>query len=275
MQFVTKCCRNQLFSMRSPHNCARIEGIQDYCRISVDYDIIQEFSEKFSKYLKSPIFFKIIQSSFRGIIEFQLNFILLSDWNFLAARSRLVSGTLVLAVLPDAPVAAGHVPAVRKAVLLGTDTGRGERPASCPTRSTSGPVGQLPIFGKISAKCRSFSAVSAPICASKYAFCSIFQNLPDYHAENFEICQNLANFTTFANFLLNLHENCCFFKPIFCENFEIAAVQKDANLVELEKCCQMHIFLQNFVFIQPRTSPPKICKILLIFPILLTLTPNP
>ena len=39
-------------------------------------------------------------------------------------------------------------------------------------------------------------------------------------------------------------------------------MQKDANLVELEKCCQPHIFLQNFVLIQPRTSPPKICKIL-------------
>ena len=45
-------------------------------------------------------------------------------------------------------------------------------------------------------------------------------------------------------------------------------MQKYANLVELEKCCQTHIFLQNFVLIQPRTSPPKICKIL---PILLTL----
>ena len=29
------------------------------------------------------------------------------------------------------------------------------------------------------AKCCSFSAVSAPIFATKYAFCSIFQNLPD------------------------------------------------------------------------------------------------
>ena len=37
-------------------------------------------------------------------------------------------------------------------------------------------------------------------------------------------------------------------------------MQKYANLVELEKCCQMHIFLQNFVLMQPRTSPPKICK---------------
>ena len=43
-------------------------------------------------------------------------------------------------------------------------------------------------------------------------------------------------------FLLKFHENCCSFKPIFCENFEIAAVQKDANLVELKKCCRTHVF---------------------------------
>ena len=41
--------------------------------------------------------------------------------------------------------------------------------------------------GKISAKCCSFSAVLAPIFARKYAFCSIFQNLPDSQAEIFEI----------------------------------------------------------------------------------------
>ena len=68
--------------------------------------------------------------------------------------------------------------------------------------------------------------------------------------------------------LLKIAKNC------FLLKIEIAAVQNDANLVELEKCCQTHISLQNFVLIQPRTSPPKICKILLIFPILLTLTPN-
>ena len=51
-------------------------------------------------------------------------------------------------------------------------------------------------------------------------------------------------------------------------------MQKDANLVELEKGCQTHIFLQNFVLIQPRTSPPKICKILKKLPILLTLNPH-
>ena len=32
------------------------------------------------------------------------------------------------------------------------------------------------------------------------------------------------------------------------------------NLVDFEKCCQTHIYLQNFVLIQPRTSPPKNCK---------------
>ena len=37
---------------------------------------------------------------------------------------------------------------------------------------------------KISAKCCSFSAVSALIFARKYAFFSIFQNLPDYPLEH-------------------------------------------------------------------------------------------
>ena len=41
-------------------------------------------------------------------------------------------------------------------------------------------------------------------------------------------------------------------------------MQKCATLVELEKCCQTHIFVQNFVLIQPRTSPPKNCKKMLV-----------
>merc|ERR1719359_1653503 len=56
------------------------------------------------------------------------------------------------------------------------------------------PARNLPVFGKISAKCCSFSAVSAPIFARKYAFCRIFQNF--------------ANFATFAIFLLNFHKKC-------------------------------------------------------------------
>ena len=47
--------------------------------------------------------------------------------------------------------------------------------------------GRRQFFGKMLAKCCSFSAVSAPIFAKKVAFCSIFQNLPDYQAEIFEI----------------------------------------------------------------------------------------
>ena len=76
---------------------------------------------------------------------------------------------------------------------------RGPRPERSATRRP---------IGKISAKCCSFSAVSAPIFARKYAFCSIFQNLPDFLAKNFEIWQSFANFVTFAKILLNFHENC-------------------------------------------------------------------
>ena len=42
-------------------------------------------------------------------------------------------------------------------------------------------------------------------------------------------------------------QNCWFFKTFFSKIFEIAAVQKFAHLVELEKFCQTHIFLQKFV----------------------------
>ena len=52
-------------------------------------------------------------------------------------------------------------------------------------------------------------------------------------------------------------------------------MQKYAHLVELEKCCQTHILLQNFVLIQPRTSPPKICKNLKNLPILPPLPLSP
>ena len=34
-------------------------------------------------------------------------------------------------------------------------------------------------------------------------------------------------------------------------------MQKCAHLVDLEKCCQTHVLLQNFVSIQPRTSLVK------------------
>ena len=71
-----------------------------------------------------------------------------------------------------------------------------------------GTQSQRASVGKISAKCCSFSAVSAPIFARKYAFDSIFQNLPDYLTEIFEIWQYFKKFATFAKILLNFHENC-------------------------------------------------------------------
>ena len=45
-------------------------------------------------------------------------------------------------------------------------------------------------------------------------FCNIFQNLPDYAVDFFEIWQTFAKFLTFTQFLLNFHENCRFSKPI-------------------------------------------------------------
>ena len=59
---------------------------------------------------------------------------------------------------------------------LGHDGERGRLLVASAIRESA----KLPIFGNISTKFRSFSAVSAPIFASKYAFCGIFQKLPDY-----------------------------------------------------------------------------------------------
>ena len=62
-------------------------------------------------------------------------------------------------------------------------------------------------FGTYDERLATFSAVSASIFASRKAFVSIFQNLPDYLAEIFENWQIFANFATFAIFLLHFHEN--------------------------------------------------------------------
>ena len=123
-------------------------------------------------------------------------------------------------------------------------------------------------IGKISAKCWSFSAVSEPIFASKYAFCSIFQDLPVYHCIHQIFLWNLAlffsNFATFAK-LCWIVMKISDFHTYFCENVETAAVQKygrriNVNLVELEnavkRISKIIIFLQNFVLIQPRMSTP-------------------
>ena len=150
------------------------------------------------------------------------------------------------------------------------------RPPPCPRRlalRAGAPVGDTTAdrqnFGKMLLV---FGCIGTDFC-KKICVLQHFSKSTRFSSWNFWNLTKFCKFCDICNFLLKFHENCCFFKPIFCENFEIAAVQKDANLVELEKCCQTHIFLQNFVLIQPKTSPPKISKILLIFPMLLTLTP--
>ena len=41
------------------------------------------------------------------------------------------------------------------------------------------------------------------------------------------------------------------------QNVEVGAVQKSANLVELEKSCKMSLWLQKSASIQPRSDLPK------------------
>ena len=62
------------------------------------------------------------------------------------------------------------------------------------------------IFGKISAKIRSFSDVSAPIFARNTHFAA-FSNLPDYLAEFFEICI-FCKLCNICKKKMNFHENC-------------------------------------------------------------------
>ena len=74
--------------------------------------------------------------------------------------------------------------------------------APLPEQTRPAKIGAARSFGKFPARFRSFSAVSAAIFASKYmyAFWSIFQNLPDYPAEIFEIRQIFADFATLQKF---------------------------------------------------------------------------
>ena len=60
-------------------------------------------------------------------------------------------------------------------------------------------------------------------------------------------CRNFTKIADFSN---------RFFAKIL-RSQHCRSTKNYAHLVEREKCCQTHIFLQNFVSIQPRTSPPK------------------
>ena len=101
--------------------------------------------------------------------------------------------SLLIRVLSGEGRGAGERPRLRRGELQAEVglLGRGRRRRRSATRRP---------IGKISAKCCSFSAVSAPIFASNYAFFSIFQNLPHYLADIFEIGQMFANFAIIAFF---------------------------------------------------------------------------
>ena len=75
-------------------------------------------------------------------------------------------------------------------------------------------------IGKINKFCNFWRARSRlyqnEIFARKYAFCRIFQNLPDSQAEIFEIWQNLA---TFANFFPEISLKLLIFQTDFLLKF--------------------------------------------------------
>ena len=64
----------------------------------------------------------------------------------------------------------------------------------------------------------------------------------------------------FIHFLENLHKIAKIVTK-FSEFLEFGAVQRIANIVDLEKRCKMSIWLQKSASIQPRTSPLKLAKI--------------
>ena len=110
---------------------------------------------------------------------------------------------------------------------------------------------------KISAKCYSFSAVPAPIFARKYAFCSIFQNLPDSQAENFEIWQNFANFATFAIFFAEISRKLLFFQTDFLRKFWDCSGAKVCKSCRAWKMLSNAYFLAKFRFDTAENEPAK------------------
>ena len=99
-----------------------------------------------------------------------------------------------------------------------------------------------------------FSAVSKPNFASEHACCNIFQILPDLHT-----------FAPFQSLNILLSSKKSVYKisktfSIFNEKIEIREWCKGVHCVDLGESFQTHIFLQNLVSIQPRTSPVKFAR---------------
>ena len=123
----------------------------------------------------------------------------------------------------------------------------------------------MPKFIKISTNVCSFSAVSAPVFARKYAMFNIFLDLQDYLSWIFEVWfKNIEHvkvmFAKVPRFSRNFTNIADFSNRYFAKMFEFGAVRKCANIVAIEKCCQSHVYLQKSASIQPRTSPPKFNK---------------
>ena len=106
----------------------------------------------------------------------------------------------------------------------------------------------------------SFSAVSKRNFARKYAFDSIFQALQDLHpfaplqSQNFRkksVWKN-SNFREISAKRLQMSQT--------LQNFVKLHKFQLENLVDFEKCCKTHIFLQKSVPIQPKTSNPQMVR---------------
>ena len=108
----------------------------------------------------------------------------------------------------------------------------------------------------------SFSAASTPILTTKYSFFSIFQDLQHLHNSAPLESQNFAKFCKIFVILkkiqlltkLNILQ---ILKFQVKKKSDFRAVQKCADLVDLEKCCKITVWLQQSVLIQPRTSLEK------------------
>ena len=87
------------------------------------------------------------------------------------------------------------------------------------------------------------------------------RNLAKFREMFIEICAKVdENCEKHQSFGRNF-ENCKNFSTKSCQIIEFRAVQRNDNLVDLEKCCKMSIWLQKSASIQPRSSPCKLAKI--------------
>ena len=117
----------------------------------------------------------------------------------------------------------------------------------------------------------SFSAVSKPNFASKYAFESSRRDLHNallctalkshFSKKNPRILPrfNLRKFSECFLILLNFEKKCKTFGKILTKN-EITELCKGVHCVDLGESFQTYSVLQNLASIQPRTSPVKFAR---------------